>query len=360
MSTNTPAVTTITTTQHIAPIKPKPTATEKAAAKAKPKTDIELITYEPAAIDIALADLDEAENTTRPEGRGDVEDIKKSFATIGQQEPIRVQRKGNRFVLAAGFRRVEAARQLGMKKINARVMTLSTEEARVQVNVTENENAKRDITAMGRLAGYSKLAAQGYSVAQIAKMVAKADDYVRDVLRLEKAAEEVREALSKPEDEPGSTTWAVARLILRFDKDEQAALLKRVGHLSVAKAREILSEIRDEKKGKKTNKSSKNTSEGEGGEGEETEAGLDPAEVAQHVAPYIATITDVVGGVRDALKRRDSETIEKLMATLEKLNAKQGKSMNRLLGEDVMVKAHKDAAKALKEAMAEKKDEKAA
>jgi len=370
MSTNTTTETTAAVETNPAVVAEVMTSdTKKGGKKASKKATAPVIAsksakgevqYEEGILTLKIDDVEvpTSGNLTRPEGvAADDNEFKafaESFRTLGQQTPVSVQRTTGEFApyrLAAGFRRMAALKSIGAKTVQVRVLVDSSDEMRIIANVTENENGKKDISALGRLAGYAALQEKGYSTQEIATMVNKAEDYVRDILRIPNAVEEIRTALTLPEGAEGSTTWAVARLLMRFPKGEQASLLKKVGHLSVAKAREVLADYRAAKNGVE-----RDDDEGEG-EGEskgskverEEDAVYPEARVIKATVPFFGVLTDGIAAVRMAHQNMDSAAIEKGLNAMARAISKQETSLRALLGDKVFQKAMKDAEKAAKE-----------
>jgi len=66
---------------------------------------------------------------------GDIEALAESFKRHGQISPIVISKKN---VLIAGGRRLEAAKHLGWRTINAVISECSTELARLELEMEEN------------------------------------------------------------------------------------------------------------------------------------------------------------------------------------------------------------------------------
>lgn len=293
------------------------------------------LAFEPEILTLPISLIDEAANITRPEGRGDIKDLAASLKTLGQQTPVDVQRRGDRFVLAAGFRRIEALRSIGMETVRARVLVDSSESTRVLANVAENENSRLEITALGRYAGYATLAKEGYSIAQIASITGRANDVIRDHLRLEGAHPEVLTALAADPESAEGCVWGVARLIIRWPFEVQPRLLKKVGKMSVAAAAKALAELRAEGEApaKKTSSTGSDADEGsDEGEGDETE-GLSVEKVARLTVPFFGLAGDTVAALRQAVANGDLGAVEKIANVLAKEAVKQEKGLRRLLGD---------------------------
>lgn len=334
---------TTTTTETAVETAPKTTTKASKAPKAKApkasKAPIAIsgkltISYEADEIEVAIDLIDELTNLTRPEGReGDIEELVESIRSIGQRAPIEVQRieGSGRFRLAAGFRRTEAMRRLGRKTIRARVLTSNDEDTRLLANVLENENARKDISPLGRVAGYEFLQSKGHSVAEIAATVGKAEDFVRDHLRISNGAPEVRAALALAEGDEGSVSWGVARLILRRPKGEQAALLKRLAGMSVLRAIEALKADKAAKA--KSSHDSESADEGEGGDSESAPGtSLDSERVAMKLAGFVALQGDVVIALRQAVEQGDLEAVAKVANAVAKGATRYESTLRALCG----------------------------
>jgi ParB family chromosome partitioning protein len=82
---------------------------------------------------------------------GDIEILAESLKRHGQISPIVISRKN---VLIAGGRRLEAAKSLGWRTINAVILENSTELSRLELEIEENTQ-RRDFT-MEELADATK------------------------------------------------------------------------------------------------------------------------------------------------------------------------------------------------------------
>ena len=82
---------------------------------------------------------------------GDIEILAESLKRHGQISPIVISKKN---VLIAGGRRLEAAKSLGWRTINAVILDNSTELSRLQLEIEENTQ-RRDFT-MDELADATK------------------------------------------------------------------------------------------------------------------------------------------------------------------------------------------------------------
>lgn len=360
------AVTTTTqtdTTPAVIPTK----APKAKKSKVQERLDT-LLTFEPGIVALKVEDIEaKAEtNTTRSDVGIDpkyVEELAASIKALGLQNPIVVQRVKGEFApyrVVSGFCRLAAVKSLGLKTIDARVEVSGSERARVLGNVAENMSARKEVTALGAAIGVEALVTEGFTMAEVAEFLGKAEDYVRDLARISKGADEVREALKLGDDHENGVTWAVARLVLRFAKGEQAALLKKVQKLSVVKAREVLAEYRAEKSGKKTgSEGSENSEGGEGGEETGSESRdsktskhdvvIPEGKVIKATVPFHGTFGVALAALREALANGDIGQAEKVANVMAKAIVKQERALRALLGDKVYEAAEKAAEKAAEE-----------
>ena len=334
------------TTETIYPAGKAPKAPKAKAPKAKPINPTLGVSFENGGevvrlnvADIALA---VSENLTRPEGLDEahVALLAEKIAASGQETPVWVRRDGSgKYRVAAGFHRraaigllVEQGRSDGT--IECKVLADSSALTAAVANVGENENGKRDITPLGRVAGYSALIEQGLTVAQVATLTGRAEDFVRDHLRLPKADPACAEALAAPEDSDTFVPWGVVRLVVRFPKGQQADALALVRGMSVAKATAALKALRD---------AAKEQPEEEQGEGEgeqpEQAAKADPladfkVKVAAQFIPLFDCLMQTVREMDSALSVNDVERAEVLREAQRKALAIGQDALVALVGED--------------------------
>lgn len=339
-----------------APAAPKAPKASK-PAKAPKKTEGG---FEPGLVEVPLKDLIvvASENITRPEGidpdSDEMKELAQNLKANGQQQPIIVTREGDKFRLAAGYRRVMALKSLRRDTATARVLLDNSINARVMANVTENENSRQEITALGRLAGYAKLQELGYSLAEIASHTGNAEDLVRDVLRLldtKKSHPICRASLelyySKGEGAvkemtlqlvPGDETtekdfgvhalpWAINRIILRKPFDEQPKLNKRAQGLTTAEFVESIKPQRDGDKG---------GSKGEGGKEERDIVAVD--KVANKLVPTMGDAQNGLAEAREALMSNDDpakaiKACEKALNRIANALLRQESNLKSLCGE---------------------------
>lgn len=276
------------------------------ANKGAVKGEARVVRFETATVKVNVADLRRMDNLTRPEGiKADksLAVLEASIAMCGVQTPPEVARDDDGgFTLVAGNRRVECVKRLVARGahdgvIECKVLVDGSAAGRALANLVENEQPGRlEITWLGRFAGYEAMAREGLSVREVAEAVGRAEDVVRDVLRIGKADPRCRAALEADaagkavkvvapvyrhadgkwtattdkdgtprtvEVEQGGIVWGVVRLVMRKPVEEQADWLRKVAGLSVAKAQALLNG-----EGKAPAEKPEGAGEGDEGEGE--------------------------------------------------------------------------------------------
>lgn len=285
-------------------------------AKAKEAATLDaFLTFEAgvARINVAKIASNPNENFTRPEGTGDIEELAAKILRDGQETPIWVARDASLdgyFRVRAGFRRVAAVRLLVERglhdgEMDAKVLTDNGQRTALLANVAENENGKVDITPLGRMVSYAALQEQGFNYGQIAALTGRAQDFVRDHLRLPNAAPECIEALKADPESDQYVPWSVVRLVIRRKKSEQPEVLDKVRGLSTVKAAALIAKL-DEKVEEPV--------EGEEGEGGGEGEGEGEGEKQDKLAAYKLNVAQKLLPVFDALLEAARQLDERLAA----------------------------------------------
>jgi len=298
------------------------------------------------------------ENFTRPEGVGEIEALAGRIERDGQETPIWVARdtaSGEGYFRArAGFRRHAAIHLLHSQGrhdgfIDCRVLADAGQRAAIIANVVENENGKVDISPLGRMTSYAALQEQGYSFAQIATLTHRAEDFVRDHLRLPKAAPECVEALkADPEGEDSLfIPWSVIRLVIRWPKGEQADLLPKVRGLSTPKAAALLAKLKAAKDAPEEvieEEAGEGEGEGEGSGEKQDKLAAYKLLVAKKLHPIFEALIEAtrqlderltaLEGAVDEDDREDYDAAVTLQRLLRKASNKGGDALLALVGED--------------------------
>lgn len=136
-----------------------------------------LVRLDPATIDEPLP----ADRDPRAFTDAAFEALKASIAERGQDVPITVRPKGERFELAAGRRRLAACRALG-RPVLARILPLDDE---AMLALQYRENAERaDVSPYERGRWLATLAERGWSTTRLASLTGLSQPSIVDYLRL--------------------------------------------------------------------------------------------------------------------------------------------------------------------------------
>lgn len=121
--------------------------------------------------------------------------LKESIAARGQDTPIVVRAKGERFELATGRRRLAVCRELGIPVL-ARVLPLDDE---AMLALQYRENAERaDVSAFERGRWFAQLAEAGWSTTRLAALTGLSQPSIVAYLKLGRLPEELVQGLSDP------------------------------------------------------------------------------------------------------------------------------------------------------------------
>ena len=151
-------------------------ALEEARAEPLPAAD-RLVRLDPALIDEPLP----ADRDPRAFADAAFEALKASIAERGQDVPVTVRPRGERFELAAGRRRLAACRALG-RPVLARVLPLD-DEAMLALQYRENVE-RSDVTPYERGRWLATLAERGWSTTRLAALTGLSQPSIVDYLRL--------------------------------------------------------------------------------------------------------------------------------------------------------------------------------
>jgi len=356
-------------------------------------SNVRVVRFQPGTIKVEVANLNRMVNISRPEGiKADkaLLVLEASIALLGVQDPVIVAKdEDGTYTLVAGNRRVECVERL-MKRgshdgvIDAKVLVDGSPAGRALANLVENEQPGRaDITWLGRAAGYEELLAQGMSKREIAEAVGRAEDVVRDVLRIGGADPRCKAALEaevagKPvkvtapvyrhadgkwtlstdkdgnarevEVEQQAVVWGVVRLVMRKPVEEQADWLRKVAGLSVPKAAALLNGKPVEKPAAPAAEGDEGEGEGEGGEGPgrvEGDKSLDALRdmVAKGMVPLLFAANARHGAIIDGIKADDTDAALAAGVKLGEALQAMAKVLVGLVGQDRLTR-EVEAAKA--------------
>lgn len=136
-------------------------------------------------------------NPYQPRTKIEETDIKDLIASVKEKgiiEPIIVKRKDNKFILAAGERRLRAAQLAGLQEVPAVIRDLTDQEL-LEIGLIENLHRK-DLTPIEEATAYNELSKKfGLTHDQIAKLVCKDRSTITNTLRLLNLPEKLKSYL---------------------------------------------------------------------------------------------------------------------------------------------------------------------
>lgn len=163
-------------------------------------------------------------NPYQPRSDFDPETLKElveSIRTSGVLQPLLVRRKQKGYELIAGERRLLAATEAGLKKIPARIMDISDEEA-LELALVENLQ-REDLNPIEEAKGYKSLMDRfDLNQQEVAERVGKARASVANALRLLQLEESVRNLLAE-----GKLNSGHAKVLAGFEIGEEQRLLAK-------------------------------------------------------------------------------------------------------------------------------------
>lgn len=152
-----------------------------------------------------------------------LQDLAESIKEYGVLQPVLVRRKGNRYELIAGERRLRAAELAGLEKIPAIVRTFDDRDIALLALV---ENLQReDLDYFEEAEGYARLIGSfGLTQEELAERLGKSQSAIANKLRLLKLSDKIRADISRE-----IMTERHARALLKLNtEEEQSAVIKRV------------------------------------------------------------------------------------------------------------------------------------
>ncbi|NHZ65872.1 ParB/RepB/Spo0J family partition protein [Massilia genomosp. 1] len=156
-----------------------------------------------------------------------LDELAGGMESAGQNEPIQVRRKGNRYELLAGHRRIRAARLKGWTAINAIIFECDDAEALKKV-VTHNEGRKNDSPfAQGHLYQFALDRGLG-NQAKIATLFATNTTHVSRCLSMLRLPRPIVSMLEKQSDLFGIKTAEIINQLLADHPTEEALIIQAV------------------------------------------------------------------------------------------------------------------------------------
>jgi ParB family chromosome partitioning protein len=155
-------------------------------------------------------------NPHQPRAKIEDAEIQELIASIKEKgviEPLIVKRTGKNYVLAAGERRLRAARRAGLKEVPVIIRDLSEQEL-LEIGLIENLHRK-DLNPIEEATAYDELN-QKYELThdQIAQLVGKERSTVTNTVRLLSLPEKVKKHIRS-----GKLNQGHARALLSLDDD---------------------------------------------------------------------------------------------------------------------------------------------
>lgn len=174
--------------------------------------------------------------------RGNVEDaeIRDLVASVKEKgviEPLIVRRSGSTFVLAAGERRLKAAKLAGLQEVPVIIRDLTDQEL-LEIGLIENLHRK-DLNPIEEADAYEQLSKKfGYTHEQIAQLVSRDRTTITNTLRLLMLPEKIKRFLRSGALNPGH-----ARALLALeDEITMLHVAERIvrDHLSVRQTEALI------------------------------------------------------------------------------------------------------------------------
>ncbi|MDP8239329.1 MAG: ParB/RepB/Spo0J family partition protein [Candidatus Hatepunaea meridiana] len=186
---------------------------------------------------------------------GELEDLTASIKAKGIIQPLAVMRKGSKFLLIAGERRLRAAAKAGLKTVPARLIEVDGDADMLELSLIENLQ-RQDLNPVELAEGYRNLKQKwGLTQEIIARRVGKDRATVANTLRMLDLPDQILNSLRK-----GEITVGHAKVILSLNGPaRQSALWKKImaEKLSVRQSEEIARLSSSDKKSGKQSKTVK-------------------------------------------------------------------------------------------------------
>lgn len=167
----------------------------------------------------------------------EIKDLVASVKEKGVIEPLIVRRSGNTFVLAAGERRLKAAKLAGLQEVPVIIRDLTDQEL-LEIGLIENLHRK-DLNPIEEADAYEQLIKKfGYTHEQIAELVSRDRTTITNTLRLLMLPEKIKTFLRR-----GSLNQGHARALLALeDEITMIHIAERIvrDHLSVRQTEALI------------------------------------------------------------------------------------------------------------------------
>lgn len=241
-------------------------------------------------------------------GDTDLAELTASVEEHGLVQPIVVRRRGDRYQLIAGQRRLAAAKKLGWTQVAARVLDVEDRQM-AEIAIVENLQ-RRDLDPLEKAASFKQyLASWGCTQEELAKRLSIDRSHVANLIRLLELPEGVQAKLRA-----GKLSMGHARALLPLgDEDEQTRLADRVAAEGLS-VRAVEAEVQEILR--------------------QDEAGGEPAEAPP--ADSAVAGGDATGGQATAVKRKPGRPATRRPSQVAAVEAQ----LRRALGVKVVVHAN--------------------
>ena len=126
----------------------------------------------------------------------DINELANSIKEYGVIQPLIIMKKGDRYELIAGERRLRASKSIGLKKVPA-ILRDYDEQKKLEVALVENLQ-REDLNPIEKAASYRQLMDDfNLTVEEVAHRVGKSRPQVSNTMRLMSLPQEIRDALAK-------------------------------------------------------------------------------------------------------------------------------------------------------------------
>lgn len=166
-----------------------------------------------AALMVAIALIDEMENVRAGYSKESIAELAESIVQQGVLNPLIVRRKGERFELIAGYRRIRASKQAGLREIPVTIKDVDDVGA-AEIQLVENLQ-REDLTPLDEAAGFERLVVEMKRTPKdVAAEIGKDEAYVQRRRRLLKLPDVAKKALAA-----GKVSLAHAMTLLKIEDD---------------------------------------------------------------------------------------------------------------------------------------------
>jgi ParB family chromosome partitioning protein len=143
-------------------------------------------------------------------------ELTRSIKEKGVIQAINVRRKGDKFELISGERRVRASKEAGLTELPAYIMDVDSDREMLELALVENVQ-REDLNPIEVAIGYQQLIKEcDLTQEKVAERVGKDRSTVTNLLRLLRLPDEVQESLRH-----GEISMGHARTLLTLQKDDQ-------------------------------------------------------------------------------------------------------------------------------------------